>query len=56
MYAENKFDDKGRPQYYLSLVGENTSAKCPPGIFGEEVIQVPNDAQYILESINKFVN
>lgn len=54
MYAESKFDDANRPQYYLSLVGENTSAKCPPGIFGEEVIQVPNDAKYILDKIQEF--
>ena len=56
MYAENKFDDANRPQYYLSLVGENTSAKCPPGIFGEDVIQIPNDGKFILDKIQEFVS
>ena len=55
LYGENKFTDAGRPEYFFSLVGEGTSAKCPPGIFGEDVYKVPNDCKFVIESIEKFV-
>lgn len=56
LYAENKFNDENKPEYYLSLVGQNTSAKCPPDIFGEDVVKIPNDAKYIIEKVNEFVS
>lgn len=55
LYAENKFNENNKPEYFYSLVGEGTSAKCPPDIFGPDVMKVQNDCNYILESILKFV-
>lgn len=54
LYAENKFNEANKPEYFYSLVGEGTSAKCPPEIFGEDVHRVPNDCKEILNSIIKF--
>lgn len=56
LFGDNKFKENGKPEYFFKLVEENTSAKCPPAIFGEEVYQIPNDVQYILEHIHKFKN
>lgn len=55
LFADKKFNDKGLPDYYFNLVQEGTSAKCPPDIFGEGVIRIPNDCQLIVENLNKFV-
>jgi hypothetical protein len=54
LYADNKFNDKGRAEYYLNLAQEGTSAKCPPLIFGEDVIKVDNDIKMIDEKIKQF--
>lgn len=54
-YADNKFDDKGKPEYYYNLVQENTSAKCPPDIFGEGIYKIPNDCSIVLDKILEFV-
>lgn len=56
MYADNKFNEKKVPSYFLNLASEGTSAKCPPDIFGPEVIQIENDANMIYKSILDFVN
>ena len=55
LYADNKFDDKGIPEYYYNLVQENTSAKCPPGIFGPLTYKIPNDCSIVLDKILEFV-
>jgi len=55
LYADNKFDDKGKPNYYFNLAQEGTSAKCPPAIFGEDVFKVENDANMINNKIQEFV-
>ena len=55
MYADNKYDENNKSQYYLQLSGEGISAKCPPDIFGEDVITIPNDGKYILEKVLEFV-
>lgn len=54
LFADKKFNDKGLPDYYFNLVQEGTSAKCPPDIFGEDVLKISNDCQLIVENINKF--
>lgn len=54
LYADSKFNQKGLPEYYFNTVQENTSAKCPPDIFGADVIKVDNDANYILKKIFEF--
>lgn len=56
LYADNKFNEKGIPEYYLILAGEGLSAKCPPDIFGDHVYKIQNDANYILEKIKEFTN
>jgi len=56
LYADSKFDDNGKPEYYLHLAQENTSAKCPPMIFGEDVYKIPNDAKMIYDKIIDFVS
>ncbi len=55
MYADNKFDDTGKPEYYYNLVQENTSCKCPPDIFGATIYKIPNDCSIILDKIQEFV-
>lgn len=55
MYADNKFDDKGKPNYYFDLASEGTSAKCPPDIFGSDVYRIPNDVKIIDDKIKEFV-
>jgi len=54
LYSGKKFNDKGIPEYYLNLVEENTSAKCPPDIFGEGVLRVSNDCNEVLKKIEEF--
>lgn len=56
MFADNKFDENGKPTYHLNLAQENTSAKCPPMILGEDVFQIPNDAKKIYDKIIEFVS
>lgn len=56
LFGDSKFKENGKPEYFFKLVEENTSAKCPPAIFGEDVYQIPNDVQHILEHIHKFKN
>jgi len=55
LYADNKVDDKGKPNYYFNLFQENSSTKCPPDIFGAEVLVIPNDSNYVLDKILEFV-
>ena len=54
LYADNKFDDKGKPSYYFNLAQEGTSAKCPPAIFGEDIFKIDNDADMINKAIKQF--
>ena len=54
LYADNKFNDKGLPEYHLHTVQEDTSAKCPPELLGEGIIKVENDCNKILEKIIEF--
>lgn len=56
LYADSKFNDDNKPEYFLNLVSEGTSAKCPPGIFGEDVQTIPNDAKLIFDKITEFVS
>ena len=54
LYGDSKFKENGKPEYFFKLAEENTSAKCPPAIFGEDVYHIPNDVNFILEKINEF--
>lgn len=51
MFADKKFNEKGKPEYYYQLVGENMSAKCPPDIFGQDTYLIPNDGNMIFNTI-----
>ena len=55
LFGDNKFEDNGKPDYFFRLVEENTSAKCPPGILGEDVHKIPNDIKSLHEAILEFV-
>jgi hypothetical protein len=55
LYSENKFNDKGIPEYYFSTVGEGTSAKCPPDLLGKDIIKIENDCKVIFDKIQEFV-
>ena len=39
LYGDNKFKENGEPEYYLNLVQEGTSAKCPPDILEQESVK-----------------
>lgn len=54
LYGNKKFDEKGKPKYYYNLVEDGASAKCPPHIFGEDVLQIPNDCKLLLDKIQEF--
>lgn len=54
LYADSKFT-KGKPEYFLNAVAEGTSSKCPPDIFGEDVMVIPNDSAQVFSNILEFV-
>lgn len=51
MFADKKFNEKGKPEYYYQLVGEGMSAKCPPDLFGQDTYTIPNDGNMIFNTI-----
>lgn len=53
LYVDSSFDGK-RPKYYFNTVMEDSSAKCPPGIFGEEIYEIPNDSKLVFDKIKEF--
>jgi len=55
LYGDNAFTEKG-PTYHFNVVQENTSAKCPPEIFGSGIFRIDNDSNEVLKSILQFVN
>ena len=55
LYSGKKYNDgTKRFNYYYDLVLENGSAKCPPLIFGEDVMRIDNDVKLIDEKIKQF--
>jgi hypothetical protein len=54
LYADNKFNDKGLPDYFLYAVQEGTSAKCPPDLLGKDVIKIENDCKVVFDKIIEF--
>ena len=56
LYANNRFEEESkRPNYHLSLCLEDSSSKCPPEIFGENILEIPNDSNMVLEKILEFI-
>lgn len=53
LYADAKFQDD-KASYFFRLAGEGLSAKCPPDIFGEGIIKIQNDCQYVLDKLRDF--
>lgn len=54
VYADRKHDDKGKTVAWFDLALENSSCKCPPDIFGEDVLTVENDYKMLVEEVIKF--
>lgn len=54
-YADGKIKDN-KPDFYFVTTGEGLSAKCPPGIFGEDVFKIPNDMKEIVDKVVEFAN
>lgn len=54
LYADNKFNEKGIPEYYFNTVQEGTSAKCPPDLLGKDIIKITNDCNEINNKIIEF--
>lgn len=52
LFADKKIKDNGKFEYFLRLSGEGLSAKCPPHIFGEDTMTIPNDGKFIIDQIN----
>lgn len=55
LYSENKLMDTGKFKYQFKLAGESLSAKCPPDIFGEDVLVIDNDCKMVYSKILDFV-
>lgn len=55
LYGDKKLNDKGFPEYYFNTFQEGTSAKCPPDIFGPEVMRITNDCEFINNAIYQFL-
>lgn len=54
LYAESKTSEKGKPEFYFEGWQEGSSAKCPPGLLGEDTFRIQNDSQLIYEKILEF--
>lgn len=55
LYADSMTDPKtNRPDYFYNLYQDSSSAKCPPDIFGKDILKIPNDAKFMLDKINDF--
>lgn len=53
LFADSKFENE-KAKYFFKLASEGTSAKCPPGIFGEDVYKIPNDSNEVLNKVVEF--
>jgi len=56
LYGDRKVNDQKKVEAWFDLNLENSSSKCPPDIFGEEINRIDNDAQLVLTKILEFVN
>jgi hypothetical protein len=54
VYADMKKEPNKKPEYYFTFSAPDTSAKMPPGIFGEGVFTIPNDVHLLDTAIKKF--
>lgn len=55
LYGDRKISDNKKIEAWFDLNLENSSSKCPPGIFGEDTNRIPNDSKIVLDKILEFV-
>ena len=55
LYGTSKQKENGRPEYFFNLYEQDSSSKCPPDIFGEEVTSIPNDSNGVFNQILNFI-
>lgn len=59
LYTGTRIVDK-KPQFFLKTFEPDTSAKCPEGLFpdgkGNNLLEIPNDAKYIFDALDKYYN
>ena len=57
LFAGKKLEDN-KPVYFLKTFEEDTSSKCPEGLFpdkkGDNLLQIKNDAGYIFNSLKEY--
>jgi len=55
LFADRKVDTlTKKTDAWFDLALDNSSSKCPPDIFGEEVLKIPNDCKFVLDKIIEF--
>lgn len=57
LFADKRIKE-GKPEYFLRTFAEDTSTKCPEGLFpdkkGENLMEIANDANYIFKSLEEY--
>lgn len=55
LYGDRTLDQNTKKvDAWFDLALDNSSSKCPPDIFGEDVFKIPNDSAFVLEKILEF--
>ena len=55
LYADRKIDNNTKKvEAWFDLALDNSSSKCPPDLFGEDVFKIPNDSKLIFDKIIEF--
>ena len=55
LYVDRTLDQSTKKvDAWFDLALDNSSSKCPPDIFGEDVFKIPNDSNFVLEKIIEF--
>lgn len=54
LYADNKYDENGKAEYFLTCGAPGLSAKCPRDLFEGNPTKIQNDGKYILDNVIKF--
>ena len=55
LYADRKIDTNTKKvDAWFDLALDNSSSKCPPDLFGEDIFKIPNDSKLIFDKIIEF--
>lgn len=55
LYADRKIDTNTKKvEAWFDLALDNSSSKCPPDLFGEDIFKIPNDSKLIFDKIIEF--